>query len=91
LRLPESLATGKIRLEARKEGYFPLAQDAYIEPGRMTDAALQLTEEPAKWWQTWWFWTVTGAVVAGGVTTGVVLGTQDSGSPAPAGGTVKIR
>ncbi len=27
-----------------------------------------------KWYHTWWFWTATGAVIAGAVTTGLVLG-----------------
>jgi len=28
---------------------------------------------------TWWFWTAAGVVVAGAVTTGVVVGTMDTG------------
>ncbi len=31
----------------------------------------------------WWFWTIVGAVVAGGVTTAVVLATRDTSEPAP--------
>jgi len=33
------------------------------------------------WYRSWWFWTAVGAVVAGGVTAGVLLGTS-SGSGA---------
>lgn len=32
------------------------------------------------WYQSWWFWTAAGVLVAGAVTTGVILGTLDSGS-----------
>lgn len=38
----------------------------------------------------WWFWTLIGAVVAGGVVTGVVLGTQDNGIPQGTLGTVTL-
>jgi hypothetical protein len=31
------------------------------------------------WYKTWWFWTATGAVVAGAVLSGVLLGTRDTG------------
>jgi hypothetical protein len=31
------------------------------------------------WYMTWWFWTAAGVLVAGAVTTGVVLGTMDTG------------
>lgn len=49
-----------------------------------------LTVRPV--WKRWWFWTVIGAVVAGGVTTGAVLLTQEG---APTGnlepGVVQLR
>lgn len=35
------------------------------------------SESPA-WYRTWWFWTATGVVVAGAVTTGLVLGLRDT-------------
>lgn len=40
--------------------------------------------------EEWWFWTLIGAVVAGGVVTGVVLGTQDNGIPQGTLGTVTL-
>lgn len=33
--------------------------------------------------EEWWFWTIIGAVVVGGVVTGVVLGTMPPGQQAP--------
>ena len=33
--------------------------------------------------EEWWFWTIIGAVVVGGVVTGVVLGTMPTGGPQP--------
>lgn len=32
------------------------------------------------WYKTWWFWTAVGVVVAGSVTTGVLLGSGQDGS-----------
>jgi hypothetical protein len=31
-----------------------------------------------RWYETWWFWTATGAVVTAGVITGVALATEKS-------------
>lgn len=33
--------------------------------------------------EEWWFWTIIGAVVVGGVTTGIVLGTMPTGPEQP--------
>lgn len=38
-------------------------------------------EHEKHWYQTWWFWTSVGVVVAAGVTTGVVLGTHHGAGP----------
>jgi len=38
-------------------------------------------ENEKHWYQTWWFWTTVGVVVAAGVTTGVVLGTRNGAGP----------
>lgn len=40
--------------------------------------------------EEWWFWTIIGVVVAGGVVTGVVLGTQGDGIPDSTLGTVTL-
>jgi hypothetical protein len=36
-------------------------------------------DQPTPWYATWWFWTGAGAVVAGGVLTGILL-SMDSGT-----------
>ncbi len=40
--------------------------------------------------EEWWFWTLIGVVVAGGVVTGVVIGTQSQGIPDGTLGTVVL-
>lgn len=40
--------------------------------------------------EEWWFWTLIGAVVVGGVVTGVVVGTQTQGIPDGTLGTVVL-
>ncbi len=40
--------------------------------------------------EEWWFWTLIGVVVAGGVVTGVVVGTQSDGVPDGTLGTVTL-
>ncbi len=39
-------------------------------------------ESRPEWYESWWFWTLVGAVVAGGVTAGAVAATRPSGGPA---------
>ena len=89
--LDDPLQAGKYRLAATREKYFPVAQDVYVEPARQTQVQLMLEKEPPKWWETWLFWTVTGAVVAGAVTTGVVLGTMQGDSPESGSGDIAVR
>lgn len=90
LRLPERLSAGKYRVAVVKQGFFPLEQDVYVEPARPTRVQLNLRERPAKWYQTWWFWTVVGVVAAGGVTTAVVLGTLPDDRPSAGRGVAII-
>ena len=91
LKLPDAFPVGKYRLEVNKKNFFPLARDVYIEPARQTNLQLALIEEPPEWWETWWFWTTVGVVVAGAITTGVVLGTMDSSGADPnANGTAGV-
>jgi|GEM_PF-3607046 hypothetical protein len=40
------------------------------------------------WYKTWWFWTAVGVVVAGSVTTGVLMGSGQDGS---GGWSVKVQ
>ncbi len=49
-----------------------------------TDGAAGAVEPGPAWWESWWFWTAAGAVVAGGVATGLALG-LDAGGSQPSG------
>jgi len=44
-------------------------------------SATALVVAPRPWYKTWWFWTGTGAVVAGGVATALALTLQGPGVP----------
>jgi hypothetical protein len=59
----------------------PPPGDFTAAPSR--DGGTSVTEE-------WWFWTLLGVVVAGGVVTGVVVGTQSQGIPDGTLGTVVL-
>lgn len=52
------------------------------DPDAVNDPDPQAAGTP--WWQTWWFWTATGVVVAGAAATGVVLG-MGAGETEPSG------
>ena len=88
LKLPDALESGKYRVEVSKEDFYPMARDVYIEPARQTQVQLILLEEPLEWWETWWFWTTVGVVVAGAVTTGAVLGTRTADNPSTGEGDI---
>ncbi len=91
LKNPGTIKVGKYRLSAKKEDFFPLERDVFIEPSRQIQVNLTLIQEPPEWWETWWFWTTVGVLVAGGVTTGVVLGTMKGNQPETGSGTVIVQ
>lgn len=68
-----ALLVGKHAVNLRSEGYFPLYQEAYVEPGRTTDLRLTMKEVPRPWYKQWWPWTIMGTVVAAGAITTAVL------------------
>lgn len=86
----ENLVPGRynLRVMADQDEYYPFQTDIYVAPGTANVRNLTIMERPTPWYRTWWFWTVTGVVIAGAATaTGVVLGLQKS----PLGtGTVKV-
>lgn len=87
----ENLIPGRYYLKvlADPKDYFPLQTDIYVAPGQVNVKTFTVLEKPTPWYKTWWFWTITGTVVAGAATaTAVVLTLQKS---APLGtGTVTI-
>ncbi|MBI5529861.1 MAG: hypothetical protein HY897_26350 [Deltaproteobacteria bacterium] len=75
-----------LRVLADPGDYFPLQTDLYVAPGAENVRTLTV-QEKTHWYQTWWFWTITGVVVAGTVG-GIVWATQVE---TPAGsGTVTV-
>lgn len=70
-----------ITLEA-PSGHVLASVGSEDEPRTITVPAPIANPEPIAeaegrpWYRTWWFWTVVGVVVAGGVTAGVIAGTR---------------
>ena len=91
LKIPEVLQAGKYRITVEKEDFYPISRDIYVEPARQTQAQFVMEELPPKWYKTWWFWTIIGTVVAGGITTGVVLGTMEASGPNSGSGVATLR
>ncbi len=52
--------------------------------GSGAEGAAGAAERGPAWWESWWFWTAAGVVVAGGVATGLALG-LDAGGSQPSG------
>ncbi|MEM6734030.1 MAG: PEGA domain-containing protein, partial [Myxococcota bacterium] len=81
------LTVGKHSLVVRKPGYLDYFSDVYIDPNQTTVVWAPLVEEPVEWYRQWWVWAGAAAVIAGGITTAILLGDDsDSGS-----GSVVIR
>jgi TolB-like protein len=56
------LPVGKHRVNLISEGFFPLYQEAYVEPRRTTDLNLAMSALPKPWYKKWWTWTIIGGV-----------------------------
>ncbi len=80
-----ALRAGKHGVSMLAEGYHPLYQELYVEPDRKTDLHLEMVELPTPWYRAWWTWAIAGTVIAGAVTTAVVLSQDDPGT-----GTVRV-
>jgi len=75
------LNVGRHNLRVSKSGYFDFYSDVYVDPHETSAVWAQLGERPARWYQTWWFWTIVGTVVAGaGVTTAILLTRSEPGT-----------
>ncbi len=78
----DALAAGKHRVRVSKDGFFEWSSDVFVSPGGATPLWAELSKKPPEWYETWWFWTMAGAVVVGGAvaTTIAVATASDSGS-----------
>ena len=79
------LPAGTHTLSLGKEGYEPMRTSTVLGAGERKTVTIPLEEERPLT-KKWWFWTVIGAAVAGGVITVYALTTErkpDSGTIAP--------
>ena len=81
------LGVGKHGVTATAADHLPLFQEIFVEPGRETAMRLDMRAEPTPWYGKWWTWAIAGAVVAGAITTTVVLVNQQE----PESGTVRVQ
>lgn len=71
----ENMLPGKylLTVQANPSNYYPLQTDIYVAPGQMNIKNFTVMEKPTPWYKTWWFWTITGTVVAGAAATTAVI------------------
>ncbi len=85
----EMAESNRMNLQARVETLRQRAQDAAaaeaVESMRSTNPydaaegepaqppAVEVTSQRTRWYRSWWFWTIVGVVVAGGVVTAAVV------------------
>ena len=73
------LSAGKHQLRIYKEGFLDWRSDIYVNEHATTAVWAQLIEDPPEWYETWWFWSGTGALLVAGAATAYVVGTADDG------------
>lgn len=85
------VAPGEHTVEARAAGYLPESQHISVKAGQDTVLEFGLKVVPApiikedkSIFSRWWFWTAVGAVVVGGVATGVAVSQDTHVRPKPA-------
>ncbi|MFO0604701.1 MAG: hypothetical protein U0324_16080 [Polyangiales bacterium] len=74
---------GERVVEARGEGREPVRLAVQVAAGADRSVSVPVPEERVPVTRRWWFWTVIGAAVAGGVATAVVLATREGPAPIP--------
>lgn len=72
---------GERVVEARGEGREPVRLAVQVAAGADRSVSVPVPEERVPVTRRWWFWTVIGAAVAGGVTAAVVLATREGPPP----------
>ncbi len=83
--LETSLLAGPHALLLARDGYRDLATSAVVERGRRRELDLRLEKTPSVL-SRWWFWTIVGVAIAGGVVTAIAATTErpaDMGTIAP--------
>jgi len=81
----DGIVPGRYLLKVISEDFYPLQSDIYVAPDSLNTVYFELKEKPAEWYETWWFWTITGVMVAGTTATTAYLLNQDK----YAGGEIK--
>lgn len=78
-----ALSAGRHQVEVRAEGFHPSRWSMLVADGAVTRLVPALERETSHeasaerpFYTRWWFWTIVGAAVAGGVTAGVVVATS---------------
>ena len=74
-----ALAAGSHELTIKASGYRDYTSPIRSVPGKQQDLYIKLEQEPGVL-ETWWFWTITGVVVAGTVAA-VIAATTESSAP----------
>ena len=84
---------GKHKLKAVAPGFIAAEREMEINGGEVYEFALEMKPAPVQRvavgsegsiFNEWWFWTATGAVVVGGVVTGLAIASGDDGEAPPA-------
>jgi hypothetical protein len=75
-----SLLPGRHSVRVSKDGFYAFTTELYVEPGATTGQWVQLEEIPEPWYEKWWIWTGAAVIVAGGVTTAIVLAQPRTGA-----------
>jgi TolB-like protein len=68
----------RTKVRVVRDGFFDWESDVFVQPGEESVVWAELERRPDPLTKKWWFWTLIGGAVAGGVTTGVVLSQSDS-------------
>lgn len=73
-----NLAIGRHRVNIKKDGFIHFSKDVVVHRNETTLLQAELVDEDSlkPWYQKWWVWTGTAALVAGSIAAAVML--QDS-------------
>lgn len=80
IELYPNIPIGRHRVQVKKPGFLLYDQDVVINHRETTLLQVELIDEDTltPWYRRWWVWTGAAALVAGAVTTGVLLQNHDT-------------